>query len=107
VTDKTPQYHNLKIVNLTADSPQSAGSVVGLPESCVTNLIFKNVQITAPKGLTVRNAQAVKLKNSEIKTESGGPLILEAAAEVSGLKWRGGGGHFLQNHLQLFGDDVL
>ena len=86
VTDKTPQYRNLKIVNLTADSPQSAGFVVGLPESCVTNLVFDNVRITAPKGLTVRHARAVEFKNSEIKTEQGGALILETGAEVSGLR---------------------
>ena len=76
----------MKIVKATADSPQSAGFVVGLPESCVTNLIFENVKITAPKGLTVRNARAVEFKNSEIKTEQGGPLILEANAEATGLK---------------------
>lgn len=86
VTDRTPLYRNLKIVNLTADSPQSAGFVVGLPESCVTNLVFENVTITAPKGLTVRNARAVEFRNSEIKTEQGGALLLEADAEVSGLK---------------------
>jgi lysophospholipase L1-like esterase len=86
VTDKTPLYRNLKIVNVTADSPQSAGFVIGLPESCVTNLVFENVKITAPKGLKVRNARAVEFTDSEIKVEHGGPLILETNAEVSGLQ---------------------
>jgi hypothetical protein len=85
VTDKTPLYRNLKFVNVTAESPSSAGFVIGLPESCVTNLVFENVKIAAPKGLTVRNAHAVEFKNSEIKTGSGRALILEADAEVSGL----------------------
>ena len=86
VTDKTPRYRNLKIVNVTADSPQSAGWVVGLPECCASNLVFENVRITAPKGLTIRNAKAVKFMRSEIKTEQGKPLILEANVEVSGLE---------------------
>jgi hypothetical protein len=71
---------------VTDQSGWGAGFVVGLPESCVTNLVFENVKITAPKELAVRNAKAVGFKNSEIKTESGGALILEADAEVSGLK---------------------
>lgn len=86
MTASTPRYHNLRIVNLTAESPQSAGFVVGLPESRVTDLTFENVRITAPKGLTVRNTRAVVFKNSSIKTKEGGALILETGAEVSGLR---------------------
>ncbi len=86
VTDTTPRYRNLKIVNLIADSPDSAGLVVGLPESRVMNLTFDNVKITAPTGLTIRNTRAVQFKDSRILTVSGGPLILETNAEVSGLK---------------------
>lgn len=58
----------------------------GLPESCVTRLVFEIVIITAPPGLTVRNAKAVAVKKSRITVEQGGPLILESDAEVSGLK---------------------
>lgn len=85
VTEKTPRYRDLKIVNLTAESPQSAGFVVGLPECCVSNVVFENVNITAPKGLTVRQARAVEFKNSRIQVEQGKPLILQSDAEVSGL----------------------
>jgi len=86
VTGTTPRYRNLKIVNLTAESPQSAGLVIGLPESRITNLLFDNVKITAPEGMTVRNARAVQFRNSGIKTLSGAALILETNAEVTGLK---------------------
>jgi hypothetical protein len=48
--------------------------------------VFEHRRITAPKGLMVRNAHAVKFKNSEIKTNSGGALILETDTEVSGLQ---------------------
>lgn len=86
ITDRTPMYHNLKIINVTADSPQSAGFIVGLPESCISNVVFQNVTITAPKGLTVRNVHAIEFKNSEIQVTEGRPVILEDNAEVSGIK---------------------
>ena len=85
VTDLTPQYRDLKIVNLTADSPQSAGFVVGLPESCISNVVFENVHITAPLGLTVRNARAIEFTNSEFTVSSGKPLILETNVETEGI----------------------
>ena len=53
-------------MNVTANSPPSAGFVVGLPKSCVTNLIIENVKLTVTKGLTLRNAHAVEFKNPEI-----------------------------------------
>jgi polygalacturonase len=86
VTDKTPRYRNLKIVNVTAESPRSAGFLIGLPECCVSNVVFENVHITAPTGLTVRNARAVQFLNSDIQTKSGSALILETNAEVTGIK---------------------
>jgi len=86
MTGTTPRYRNLKIVNLTAESPESAGMVVGLPESRVTGLQLENVKITAPVGLTIRNARGVQFKNSEIEVTSGSSLILETNADVSGLK---------------------
>lgn len=85
-TATTPRFRNLKIVNLTAESPQSAGFVIGLPESRVTGLTFENVKITAPMGLTVRNVRAVQFKNSQIIAASGGSLIVQTNAEVTGLK---------------------
>jgi hypothetical protein len=84
VTEKTPRYRDLKIVNLKAESPQSAGFVVGLPESCVTNITFENIAITAPKGLTLRNAHAVNFDHATIQVTGGKPLILETNAEVTG-----------------------
>ena len=84
VTEKTPRYRDLKIVNLKAESPQSAGFVVGLPESCVTNITFENVSITAPKGLVLRNARAVHFDHATIQVTSGKPLVLETNTEVTG-----------------------
>jgi hypothetical protein len=46
---------------LTATSSQSAGVVVGLPESPIANVLLENVTITAePAGLELRNASGVR-----------------------------------------------
>lgn len=66
-------------MNVTADSPQSAGMVVGLLESWVTNLVFENVKIIPPKGLTVRNANPLRLK-ATTSAAAGPPFILETNA---------------------------
>ncbi|MFA5293358.1 MAG: glycosyl hydrolase family 28 protein [Phycisphaerae bacterium] len=85
VTDSTPKYSKIKISNLTATSPKSAGIIVGLPEWPITDVVLENVHITAPKGLTIRNAK-VTLKNVKIETQEGPPFILESGAVVEGLE---------------------
>ena len=85
MTEKTPIYRNIRISNLTATSPQSAGFIVGLPECVVSNVVLENVHISAPKGLTVRNATAMQFKDSRIEAGQGPPLILETNAVVTGL----------------------
>jgi polygalacturonase len=86
MTPTTPAYRNIRIENVIAHSSREAGAVVGLPECSITNLVFENVHITAPKGMTLRNTKAIEFKNSTIEVQSGPRLILEANAEVSGLQ---------------------
>jgi polygalacturonase len=81
----TPIFRNITISNLTASSPSSAGSIVGLPECAISNVVFTDIHITAPRGLTLRNAHKVEFKNSSIKAQRGPSLILEGNAEAGGL----------------------
>ena len=48
----------------------------------MSNVVLENVQITAPKGLTVRNATAIKFDHVSIEAEKGLPVILETNAVV-------------------------
>jgi polygalacturonase/lysophospholipase L1-like esterase len=82
ITSRTPVYRNIRIANLTATSPQSAGFIVGLPECVVSNVVLENVSITAPAGLTVRNANPVRLKDTTITAADGQAFILETNAVV-------------------------
>ena len=74
-----PMYRNIQVTNLRATSQKNAGMISGLPDNCISNVVFENVQITAPKGLTVRNARGVQLKNSKILAADGAPIISDNA----------------------------
>jgi polygalacturonase len=78
-SENLPLFRNIQITNLRATSQKSAGLIVGLPENCISNVVLENVQISAPKGLTVRNARGIQLKNSKIVAADGVPIISENA----------------------------
>jgi polygalacturonase len=84
VTETTPVFRNIHISNLTAALARSAGLIVGLPESLVTNVVLENVHITARTGLTIANAKGVQFKNVKIEAEKGESVMLHNA-EVEGL----------------------
>ncbi len=47
VTETTPIYRNIRISNLKATCEKSAGIIVGLPESPISDVVLENVEITA------------------------------------------------------------
>lgn len=79
VTDTTPAYHDIRIENLTADSPESAGLIVGLPESPVRDITLSNVKIKAATGLLVQNADDVHFKDVKIEAAQGDDIITHNA----------------------------
>ena len=79
-----PVYRNLRISNLTATCPKAAGIILGLPESCISNVVLENVKITAAKPFAITNAKGVQLKNVSVTVPKGEPFKLENA-EVSGF----------------------
>jgi polygalacturonase len=80
ITPETPIYRNICITNLTATSPQSAGFIVGLPECVISNVTLENVHISAPVGLTVRNATEIRVKNVKVQVARGEPFLFENAS---------------------------
>ena len=79
-----PVYRNIRIRNLTATCPKAAGLILGLPESCISNVTLENVHITAAKSFSIANARGISLSNVVVTTSQGEPFHLENA-EVSGL----------------------
>lgn len=81
----SPVYRNIVIRNLVAHSGRTAGMIVGLPEAPIEGVTLDKVDITAPAGLTIRNARAVEFVNSRIHASQGPPVVLETNAVVTGL----------------------
>jgi hypothetical protein len=79
VSATTPFYRDIRIYNLTATGPRSAGWIIGLPESCVSNVVLENVRLSTRTGLTIRNARSIHFINSGISVQTGEPLLLENA----------------------------
>jgi polygalacturonase len=84
VTADTPVYRDIKIINLTASGPRSAGFIVGLPEMCISNVVFENVNLSTETGLTIRNAKGIRFTNSSVTVGQGNPFSAENA-DVEGL----------------------
>ena len=82
--EKIPVYRNIRVSNLKAACQKSAGVILGLPESCISNVVFKNVHISARTGLAIRNAKGVQFKNSSVLAADGAAFSAENA-QVEGL----------------------
>jgi polygalacturonase len=86
VTETTPVYRNIRISNLKATCTKSAGLILGLPESHISDVVLENVEITAATtGLTIKNAKGIQFKNVKITNKEGLPVVLDNA-QVTGLE---------------------
>jgi polygalacturonase len=84
LTDLTPVYKNISFENITAttQSGKRAGLIWGLPEAPASNIIFRDVSITADNPFAVFFAQNVRFENSDIKTKEGKNILQTANAQV-------------------------
>ena len=80
-TRLTPRFHDISVTNLTATGANTAGFVVGLPESPITSVTFSNVHIEAEKGMTISNATVTR-QDFDIKAASGAPFIMLEHAKM-------------------------
>jgi polygalacturonase len=89
VNATTPIFRNIRISNLTATCQRSAGSIIGLPESPISDVVLENVHITAATtGFSVKNTRGIQFKNVTVTNKEGPPFIVENA-QVEGLKASG------------------
>ena len=80
----TPVYRDFVFSNITAtvQSGRRAGLIWGLPEMNVTNVLLKNVNLTADKPFGIFNAQNVRLENCHLTTPDGLNKISSTNATV-------------------------
>ena len=77
--NNVPSYGTIYITDLQATCPRAAGVINGLPESCVSNVVFENVTITSAKGFQITNARGIQFKQALIAPKQGPPFILTNA----------------------------
>ncbi len=78
----TPLFHDITIENLKSVNSAWAGVIIGLPESHVKNVVFKNVDIQAQKGMTIAYA-TVTGTNVKISATEGQAITVAPNATVS------------------------
>jgi polygalacturonase len=82
VTRLTPHFHDISIQNLAAAGIAEAGTIAGLPEAPVRNVVLKNVKIDAQTGLIISNAQLTS-EGLAVQVQAGQPItLLEGAKTV-------------------------
>ncbi|MGD0651820.1 MAG: glycoside hydrolase family 28 protein [Verrucomicrobiia bacterium] len=80
INETTPIFRSIRISNLTATCQRSAGMIIGLPESAISDVVLENVHITAATtGLSVKNAKGIQFKNVTVANKEGPPFIVENA----------------------------
>jgi polygalacturonase len=78
----TPKFHDITIENVTATGSNSAGTIVGLPESPVLGLTLKNVHLAAKTGLAIAYATVV-LDDVTVKADTGEAIKIAQTAKVT------------------------
>ncbi len=81
----TPIYRNISFQNISATTSKGkrAGLIWGLPEAVVSNILLKNVNITADNPFGVYFAENVQLVNCKIITKEGENKLLLTNAKVT------------------------
>ncbi|MGH7943238.1 MAG: glycoside hydrolase family 28 protein [Limisphaerales bacterium] len=78
-TKETPVFRDIYVRNLTASCERGAGIIMGLPESVISNVVFRNVKISAITGMKIENAKGVRFIKSSVRAEEGRPFIIKNA----------------------------
>ncbi|MEG9434991.1 glycoside hydrolase family 28 protein [Edaphobacter sp. HDX4] len=81
VTRLTPFFHDITIENVNSVKGETAGVIVGLPESPVKNVVLKNINISAEKGMTIAYAD-VKGFGVHVVSATGEPMTVAPSAKV-------------------------
>jgi polygalacturonase len=82
----TPHFHNIRIENVKSVNSPWAGVIVGLPESPVIDIVLKNVNIQATKGLQIGYADVTTDGLTVSTTDSSAPVTFGPEGKVTEVK---------------------
>ncbi|MEI9978892.1 MAG: hypothetical protein WDN23_07775 [Edaphobacter sp.] len=78
----TPFFHHIRIENVKSVNSPWAGVIVGLPESPVKDIVLKNVDIQATKGLQIAYA-TVTASNLKVTATEGESITVAPNATLT------------------------
>ena len=73
VTEETPIFRNIFMDNIYCNGAKDAIVLQGLPEMPIAGIQIKNVTMTAQRGISIYDADGIKIINSKISSPS--PLV--------------------------------
>ena len=82
VSERTPQFRNIHISNITAQTKQAI-FINGLAEMPVEDITFNDMQIDAQTGATIKEAKNIEFHNVRITTKEGSSLIAENVTDLT------------------------
>ncbi|MBB1286502.1 glycoside hydrolase family 28 protein [Flavisolibacter sp. BT320] len=85
VSERTPQFRNIHISNVTAQTKQAI-FINGLSEMPVEDITFNDIQMDAQQGAILKEAKSIEFHNVRITTKEGSALVAE---NVDGLTVNG------------------
>jgi polygalacturonase len=90
VNEGTPTFRDFLFTNITARGAKDAGSITGLKEKAVEQMMFMNVHIQSETGFNCTAAKQVSFKDVVIDTKSGPALRIRGSDQIdtSGITTR-------------------
>lgn len=91
VSEKTPQFKDIHISNVTCNGAERAMFFNGLPEMNISNIHISDVQIASNRGAFMAESNGVKLHNVRINVAKGPNLLLRDTKhiEIDGFSGNG------------------
>lgn len=88
VSERTPQFRNIHLSNITGSDINEACFINGLAEMPVENITFNNINIDAKTGFTIKEATKIEFHNVQINTQTGPSIKAENVKimEIDGVK---------------------
>ena len=77
---KIPSFHDILIDHVTIESARNAGRIVGLPESRITGVTLRDVQLTAEKPFVIKDADEPAFERVAIDIK---PSVAPARAKIT------------------------
>ncbi len=68
---KIPAFRDILIDHVTVENSKNAGRIVGLPESAITDITLRDVQLSAENGFVIKDASRIVFDNVTVSVKDG------------------------------------